>query len=253
MSRWIGAFSLVVLALCSACQAGWSADPGPRSLSAAAGPEGTRPARGLSLTIPEGWHWYERGRDLIATRDGVFLQNLLVERISVGETAQSVAGLFPVAALSSKQWPTRTAKNLRVPLRGDMSPLEAAEALLGSRRNDPALVELSAGEVSHVTVAGHSAFAFELSFRVDPRGPQDLEWPFYGWSEYDVRSRRVPYRSLCRGFLLDDWLYLITYTATRRHYFDQDLATFEAFLASLRLMAAEPDALPAGNSDDDWQ
>jgi hypothetical protein len=219
----------------AACQLGWKHTSGERTLPRRLAPEQAESSRSLSVAIPEGWHWYARGGDLIATRDGVFLENIVVERIRVGETDASIPGFFPVAALSSKQWPLRTVKNLGQPIARDMSPADAAAAIASSLARDPALAELELGEASAREIAGHPAFELAFSFRLLPRGTSDLEWPFYASSEYGVQDRTTPYRGRYCGFVVGDWLYGFAYTAARRRYFDRDLATFEAFLHSVRL------------------
>jgi hypothetical protein len=233
--RLVECVASAALLCVAACHPGWSGDAGPQTLWRAAAPgEGASSLR-VSFDIPDGWSWYERGSDLIATRDGVFLENILVERIHVDQTHQSISGFFTLAAPSAKQWPLRTVKHLQSRFRRGMSPFEAAAVIVESRAHDPAVADLEAGEISSFTMAGTPAFEVVLDFELIPRGARDLEWPFYGWSEYNVQGHETPYRSIYCGFVLDDWFYGVTYTAARRHYFDRDLATFEAFLRTVQL------------------
>jgi hypothetical protein len=235
MKRALLACAAALVLCATGCQLGWKGSTGERTLPRRLAPEGAESSLPLSVVVPDGWHWYARGGDLIATRDGVFLENIVVERIRVGAVDASIPGFFTVAALSAKQWPLRTVKNLQRPLARDMSPAAAAAAIASSLAHDPAVAELEIGEVATREIAGRAAFALELAFRLVPRGPNDLEWPFYAASEYDVQDRRTPYRSVYCGFVVGDWLYGFTYTAARRHYFDRDLATFEAFLQTVRI------------------
>lgn len=230
--------SLLVLLIATACTPTWNHTTGLQTLSAshaAMAPEqgglaahaaGTEPAgrvfdsRAVSFVVPAGWHWYDRGDDLIATKDGVFLQHLFIERIHVTQTDQAVMGAFPLAAFSTKQWPTRTARSLKKRFTTGMSPADAAEVLLESRRNDPGIADFQVRKVVTRTVAGNQAFRVVFDFRLKKSAvdPSPL------------------YRSVYCGFMHDDWFYGISYTAAARYYFDRDAGTFEAFLESFRLM-----------------
>ncbi len=177
----------------------------------------TAPSRRISFALPEGWHWVMRGDDFIATRNGVFLQNILVERIHVDQVEQS-GEMFPFAALSSRQWPVRTLKYLKKRFTPGMPPAEAAEVILSSRENNPGIADFEAGEISMQTIAGHQGFQAVYGFRLD------------------VQGRKTPYRTLSCGFMLDDWFYGISYTAAKRYYFQKDAEAFNSFLQSFRLV-----------------
>lgn len=174
----------------------------------------------VTITVPEGWHWVLRGDDLIATRDGVFLQQILVERLHVEQVDQKL-GAFPVAAWSSKVWPVRTAKNLTRRFVAGMPPADAAEVLLDSRRHDPSVADLALRKIVTRTIAGQQAFRAEFDFRLV--SSEADRWPIY--------------RSASCGFMLGDWFYGFTYTAAARYYFDRDAETFETFLESVRVEA----------------
>lgn len=227
----LGALALVVTA---GCAPKWKHEGGRQALSpglynrpAADGEAGkSYESRRVSFAVPGGWHWYVRGQDLIATRDGVFLQHIFLERIHVGQSDQAVMGAFPFSAMSSKQWPVRTAKSLKKRFAAGMLAPEAAEVLLDSRRNDPAVTDLSVRKVDAVTLAGQPAFRAEFDFRLkDPleRG-QDAVGPF------------PPYRSVYCGFVLGEWFYGVGYTAAARYYFERDAGTFDNFLESVRIV-----------------
>lgn len=219
---------VLVLAATTACAPTWKNAGGTVALSPAyLDPNGdiedaaSVAASGqVIFTVPDGWHWVRRGEDFIATRDGVFLQQILVERLHVDQVDQKV-GVFPLAVWSSKTWPVRTAKNLTNRFVAGMPPADAAEVLLGSRRNDPSVGDLALRKVVTRTIAGQPAFRAEFDFRlVSSEGDR---WPIY--------------RSASCGFVLGEWFYGITYTAAARYYFDRDAEAFETFLESVRVEA----------------
>jgi hypothetical protein len=100
-----------------------------------------------------------------------------------------------------------------------MSPTEAAEVLLASRRNDPGITNVQVLKVDSRTVAGQQAFRALFEFRL--KDPEGFPLPLY--------------RSVYCGFMLGDWFYGINYTAAARYYFDRDAGTFDSFLESVRL------------------
>jgi len=216
-----------ILAGTAACAPTWKHAGGPRELSPAgaylaAGPPdaaGTLASSPVLFTVPDGWHWYFRGEDFIATRDGVFLQQIFVERLRIDQVDQKVNGAFPLAVLSSKLWPTRTAKSLMERFAAGMPPADAAEVLLASRRNDPSIADLRVRKIVTRTVAGQQAFRVVFDFRLKDA----------------VVDPSPLYRSLYCGFMRGDWFYGVSYTAAARYYFDRDAAAFETFLESVRL------------------
>lgn len=224
-------FRLAVLALAglAGCAPAWKHEGGRQALSpglynppAADKEEAGRSFESgrVSFTVPGGWHWYVRGEDLIATRDGVFLQQIFLERLHVAQDDQAVWGAFPLSALSAKQWPVRTAKNLKKRFAAGMPPADAAEVLLDSRRNDPAVIDLAVREVVTRTWAGRQAFraVFEFRLKGSAIGPSPL------------------YRSIYCGFMNGDWFYGFSYTAAARYYFERDAGTFETFMKSVQLV-----------------
>jgi hypothetical protein len=218
---------ILLLAGMTGCVPSWNHDGGRQVLSPAryyllaeSGDERKSLESGrVSFSVPDGWHWFIRGEDLIATRDGVFLQQIFLERLHIAQIDQEVDGAFPLAVLSAKQWPVRTAKSLTKRFAAGMPPSEAAEVLLESRRNDPSIVELEVRKVVTRTIAGQQAFRALFEFRL--KGFAANEWPLY--------------RSVYCGFMHGDWFYGISYTAAARYYFDRDAAAFETFLESIRL------------------
>ena len=174
-------------------------------------------SRSVAFTLPDGWYWVWRGDDFITTRDGVFLQNITVERIHADQIEQS-DGMFPQAAISSKQWPFRTVKYLKKRFASGMSPMDVADVVLSSRANNPGVASLEIKEVMMQTVAGYQGFKTVYDFRLD------------------IQGRKTPYRTLSYGFMLDDWFYGISYSAALRYYFPKDAEASNSVLRSFRLV-----------------
>lgn len=222
--RWTPAKGVVDLPALSAInpinQSGASTETAPyASLS-------TSQSLHLSLNLPRDWNYVMRGDDLLASRDGMFLQHIHVERIRIDQTDQS-DGAFPQAALSSKQWPVRTGRYLTGRLSSGMSPLDVAEAVLASRKNNKEIFDVEVVDIVPRTVAGNPGFRTILHFHVfvPPNTPYDKPVPFM--------QRSTPYRSVCYGFMEGEWLYVIGYTAAKRYYFDRDTETFEEVVRGL--------------------
>jgi hypothetical protein len=214
----------MILLNTTACNPGWKRQQGAQILpevylynSPDLETPPTATSSRVTFTLPDGWHWVMRGDDFIATRNGVFLQNISVERIHVGRVEQS-DGMFPLAALSSKQWPFRTVKYLKKRFAPGMSPTDAAGVVLASRANNPGVADLDIREVIMQTVAGYQGFKAVYDFRLD------------------VQGRKTPYRTLSYGFMRDEWFYGISYTAAKRYYFQKDAEAFESVLRSFRLV-----------------
>jgi hypothetical protein len=225
-------------------ESGWRSDnPGRMSES-----------RKVAFVVPAGWHWYERGQDLIATKDGVFLQQIFVERIHRDQLDQDILGVYHRAgvqfeALSAKQWPTRTVESLKKRFVERMLPADAADVLIESRRNDPSVTDLKVRKIVTRSFNDRQAFRAEFDFRLknsvlnpflndrrvslDPTPAlpgSDLPWK-------DPEHNPSPlYRTTYCGFMIDEWFYGISYTAALRYYFEKDVATFEAFLDSVRVL-----------------
>lgn len=171
----------------------------------------------VSFALPDGWHWVMRGDDFIATRDGVFLQNIHVERLHIDQVEQS-DGMFPFAAFSSKQWPFRTVRYLQKRFELGMSPVDAADVVLRSRANTPGVSDFDIREVVKQEIAGEQGFKAVYDFRLK------------------VQERRILYRTVYYGFIRDEWFYGISYTAAKRYYFEKDAQAFDSVLGSFRLV-----------------
>ncbi|HUJ78882.1 MAG TPA: hypothetical protein VLY45_01050 [Nitrospiria bacterium] len=215
----IGMFLLAV----SGCALGWKLQHGPQTL-----PEvnyiqstGTEPSmswsRRAELTLPDGWRWVMRGNDYVATRDGVYVQNITVERFHVDQVTQS-DDPFPQAAISSKQWPIRTVPYLKKRLAPGLAPLAVADAVLASRANNAGVTGFEIKEVTTRAISGYQGFRAVYEFSLE------------------VMGRKTPYRTLTYGFLLDDWYYGMNYSAARRYYFQKDADAFDAVVRSVRLV-----------------
>jgi hypothetical protein len=170
----------------------------------------------VSFALPPGWHWVMRGDDLIATRDGVFLQNITIERIYHAQTDQS-DGLFPLAALSSKQWPFRTVKNLKKRLVPGMSSTDAADSILAAQSNNPNVSDFKVLNVVLQDVAGSPGFRALYELKLN------------------LQERSIRYQGIYCGLMVGKWFYGINYTAVQRYYFEKDAGTFESILQSVRL------------------
>lgn len=231
MTRSIGVVAVIALLILTACAPWvptWNHNGGIHTLPASSAnyalfkfdtqlASATR-SRPVTFTMAEGWHWFERGDDLIATRDGVFLEHILIERIHVAQKDQNMGSYN--SAYSTKLWPIRTAKNLKRHFVADMSPADAAEVLLASRRNDPAIDGMEVEKIVTRTVAGRQAFRAVFDFNL---------------KENDKTSSFPRYRTIYCGFVDGEWFYGISYTAATRYYFDRDRTAFETFLESVTL------------------
>jgi hypothetical protein len=121
-----------------------------------------------------------------------------------------------------------------------MAPLEAAEVLLESRRNEALVTEFVLRGVSAHPVAGRPGFRAVFDFRMRQARPDDLEFGVYSWPPFSMQGRATPYRTSYYGFVLGEWFYGIECTAARRHYAQADAASFDAIVKSLRLVDDGP-------------
>lgn len=177
-------------------------------------------SREMTLTLPEGWRSTRKGNDLVITRDGVFLEHVLVERIRVDQVDPSNR-ISLTQAISPQLWRVRTIKYMTRRFTPGMSAVDAAEVILASRANNPGLTELRRREVRLEPVSGQPGFRATFDFRLE------------------VQGRRTPYRTVYCGFMLDEWFYGISYTAASRYYFERGAGDFEKILLSVKL-ADEP-------------
>ena len=173
-------------------------------------------ARAVRLTLPLDWYWTRRGDDLVATRDGVFLQNLTVERFHVDSREQSEF-MFPRIAFSARQWPLRTLRYLLTPLTAPQSPEALIDAVLASRAATPGVSELTVRERSTTTLAGWPAGRVEYDFRLA------------------VQERQPLYRASSVIAMVGEWCYVVTGVAAARYYYDHDGEALATISGSLQL------------------
>jgi hypothetical protein len=148
---------------------------------------------GYTAELPQGWMKFKVDDYLLATRDGVLLQMVYIQRFSV-----TVA-------------PAHTKKRFRP----HMTPGEISEVIVDDLGLDPMHIDFSLEENKPVMIDGLSGFRISCSFKSP--------------------LQRLTYRSAIHGFMTGEWIYVITYTAPKRYYFDRDLSAFEKVVSSFRL------------------
>ena len=103
----------------------------------------------FSLRVPEGWTYATMRivgappADLFATKDGIFLQQLLVEHSAIKD-------------------PLPHSKRI---LTAQMTPFEAAEAITGDLRSDHKLLHFDVTGNTPATVGGHAGFKLVLHYQ----------------------------------------------------------------------------------------
>lgn len=148
---------------------------------------------GYTVELPQGWMKFKADDYLLATRDGVLLQMVYIQR-------------FPVTVA-----PAHTKKRFRP----HMTPGEISEVIVDNIGLDPMHIDFSLEENKPVMIDGLSGFRISCSFKSP--------------------LQRLTYRSAIHGFMTGEWIYVITYTAPKRYYFDRDLSAFEKVVSSFRL------------------
>ena len=259
---------MLILITTTACRLGWKQTEGVQVLPEAY-PGGDYPtaieerlaSRRIAIAFPAGWHWVKSRQNTMATRDGVFLQNILIERIHVNQTQSKMLSLEPegvqpsqqwpippvppfttlrrilsgvVWAQSSRQWPLYTFPYLKNNFAEGMVSTEVADVILDSRANNPRVTDLQIREVAPLQFAGNQGFRAVFDFRLNT--PDDRSMVNGVMSGVDTSGRKTPYRSVYYGFMRGKWFYGISYTAARRHYFEKDVETFESVLQSFQLV-----------------
>lgn len=231
MTRLSLAVVLILLAVISGCsttpwEKGRRVTLSPRGARAPSGLEtlgaGGEPvaapllasSRAVILTVPADWFWIRRGDDLVATRDGVFLQNLTVERFHIESKKQSE--YMNLISFTSWRWPLRTLNYLPAPLAATMSPAELVDALLASRTATPGVSGLSVRERGTTLLAGWPAGRVEYDFRLAVQGRQTL------------------YRASSVIAMAGEWCYVVTGVAAARFYYERDGAALATIAGSLR-------------------
>jgi hypothetical protein len=246
------ALLVTVLVLFGGCTLGWRDTSGPRVMEPATAPGAApdevatpaptaspaAPSRRVSVVIPGGWEWSPRGDDLMTSRDGPFLQHILVERFHVNQKSQNISGAFPLAAYAAKLWPLRTVRHLKVPIVEGMKPITVGEGIMDSRRTDPAAEGMRVLGLRPAPIAGSPGFCADYEFRLAPVENRDGSFQVnYRWPPPldAVQQRKPAYRGRYCGVLLGQWVYGFVYEAPAREYFVRDLATYDRFLASVKI------------------
>jgi hypothetical protein len=142
-------------------------------------------------------------------------------------------------AYAAKLWPLRTVKYLNVPLVKGMPPVSVGEAVMESRRNDPAADGLRVLGIRPAQIAGAPGFGADYEFRLAPvENLDDFFHVNYKWPPPldAVQQRKPAYRGRYCGVLLEQWVYGFVYEAPAREYFDRDRDTFDSFLASAMIV-----------------
>jgi hypothetical protein len=100
-------------------------------------------SQNVSLRLPAGWMLSGRDDLTLVTRDGVLLQNIIVETISVDDELKYTKKKF----------------------RRGMSPLEQAEVFLDNMASSPNRTAFNVQSKKPSQVAGHQAFRTEYSYK----------------------------------------------------------------------------------------
>lgn len=259
---------MLILITTTACRFGWKQTEGvqvlPKAYPGKAFPtpaEERLASRRIAIAFPAGWHWVMRHQNTMATRDGVFLQNILIERIHVDQVHSKIITLEPeevqpsrgwpispvptfatlarilsglLWAQSSRQWPFYSLPYLKKRFAEGMVSTEVADVILDSLANNPSVTDLQLREVAPLQFAGNHGFRAVFDFRLNT--PDDRSMLVGVTSAVDVSGRKTPYRSVYYGFMRGKWFYGISYTAALRHYFEKDIEAFESVLQSFQLV-----------------
>lgn len=233
---------MLILITTTACHPPWRQTEGvqvlPKAYPGAAFPtadEERLASRRIVIAFPSGWRWAMKREYTMATRDGVFLQNILIERIHVDQAQPKIITSESETAQSAWQWPFRTIRYLKKRFVEGMDPTEEADVILDSRANNPGVTDLQIREVAPLRFAGNLGFKAVFDFRLNT--PEYRNMLLGGtMSVVDVSGRKTPYRSVYYGFMRGQWFYGISYTAALRHYFERDAAAFESVLQSFQLV-----------------
>ena len=98
---------------------------------------------GFCAELPQGWMRVQSAPYLLATRDGLALQNIAIERLDVREPL----------------------KNTKKRLQPGMTPFEAAEVALDNLALRPGVNDLETAEIVPATVDGHDGFKAVCAYK----------------------------------------------------------------------------------------
>lgn len=96
-----------------------------------------------------------------------------------------------------------------------MLPQEIAEVIVDDLSSTPELLNFEVMENSPAEIAGIPGFRLVFGHK----------------SKDGLRFKNIRY-----GFMADDWVYSLEYSAAARYYFEKDLGTFERVVSSFRLV-----------------
>ena len=96
-----------------------------------------------------------------------------------------------------------------------MLPQEAAEVIIDNLRSNPNILNQNIIENTPAQVGGHPGFKIVYTYQ----------------NKSGLNKKGVFY-----GLLTSDWWYEMIYEAPERHYFPQDLPTFEKIIETFRLI-----------------
>jgi hypothetical protein len=95
-----------------------------------------------------------------------------------------------------------------------MLPLEASEVIIDNISSNKAVLNLVILENIPVTIDANQGFKILFTYK---------------------NKDGLKFKSLYCGFLFENWLYNIRYTAAERHYFHKDVGVFEELFNSFKL------------------
>jgi hypothetical protein len=156
----------------------------------------------FALPLPAGWLYDLSGSTILASHDGVMLEQINVQLVPH-------ANAFKAIKRSSSM---------------SMSTEDLAEAYLANLQADSKLSEFQILSTDPVTLAGHPAFRVHARFRLPPT---------QGETVMDLNAY---------GAALPEGLLIAFYRAPRLHFYDKWLAAFEQSVSALTITgsAAHP-------------
>jgi hypothetical protein len=180
--------------------------PGPEEQS-----EVSYSSKRILIEPPAGWQTFEGLHyDILTSPAGANVHNIFISRVHVDnkEGALCLDCAFPPLCSSRHLLVKRFTRN--------MSPLEASAAMIENLRHNQEIVDLTVQSAEPETINGHACFKAVFEYR------------------RLIGGRRVPYRTVYYGLVLDDWFYGIGYTGTVRYYYGRDVDKFTDMVKSIR-------------------
>lgn len=147
----------------------------------------------FSVELPNGWMKFNTRELLYTTRDGVLLQNIIIERVNIEKPLKHTKKKFAKGML----------------------PQEAAGVVLDNISSDETVLNFEVIENIPARISGFPGFEVVFTYK----------------NKNGLRLKSILY-----GFIVDEWFYVIRYTAAHRYYFDKDLETFRRVFESFKLI-----------------